>query len=281
MPLLDAGVAYCRAAARASGSHFYYALWLLPPVRREAMFAVYSFCRAVDDVVDNGRPAAAAQAELERWRQELAACYGGSPAHPVMQALRSAVARYQIPRRYLEEILTGMAWDLAPRRYATFSALEQYCDHVAGAVGLVAIRVFGCRRPESETFARHLGMAFQLTNILRDLDEDLSRGRLYLPQEDLARFGVSEDQLARRVYDPAFVNLMAFQCARARAYLGRARAAVTPQDRWALTPALAMAAVYERLLDRLEALRYDVFSHPIRLSPAQQLWCALAGALRP
>lgn len=245
------------------------------------MFAVYSFCRAVDDVVDSGGPPEAAQAELERWRRELAACCDGYPTHPVTQALRGVMTTYQVPRRSLEDLLTGMAWDLAGRRYATFADLAQYCDHVAGTVGLIAIRIFGCQRPESETVARCLGTAFQLTNILRDLNEDLDRGRLYLPQEDLARFGVSEDQLTRRAYDPAFVALMAFQSARARASFEQARAAVTPRDRWALTPALAMAAVYERLLDRLEAVGYDVFSRPIRLPAAQKLWLALAGALRP
>ena len=244
------------------------------------MFAVYSFCRAVDDVVDSGRPVEQAQQELDRWRQEITRCYEGWPAHPVTQALAPVVQRYQIPQGLFNDILTGMTWDLTPRRYATFAELEQYCYYVAGAVGLVAVRVFGCRRPESDAFARALGTAFQLTNILRDLAEDAVQGRVYLPQEDLARFGVTEAQIRRRDYDDRFAALMAHEADRARGYVSQARAAITRADRRALTPALAMAAVYERLLDRLEAVQYDVFSHPVRLSTTQKFLLAIQGALR-
>lgn len=277
---------YCRMAARASGSNFYYALWLLPPARREAMFAVYSVCRAVDDVVDSGRPAEQAQRELDRWRQELTACYEGWPVHPVTQALRDVIETYQIPRVLFEDLLTGMAMDLTPRRYATFAELERYCYHVAGVVGLIAIRVFGCRRPESETVARALGTAFQMTNILRDVAADATAGRVYVPQDDLARFGVSEEELRRlRGLSPQGTvpetvrALLAFEAARARQFLAQARAAVTREDRRALTPALAMAGVYEGLLGQLEAVRYDVFTQPVRLLAPRKLWLALRGAL--
>lgn len=292
MPLLgNAGAAYCRAAAKASGSSFYYALWLLPPARREAMFAVYSVCRAVDDVVDSGGPTARAEQELDRWRRELTCCYDGRPAHPITTALMPAVRRYGIPRPLFDDLLTGMAWDLVPRRYATFADLEQYCYRVAGSVGLIAIRVFGCRRPDSDEVARRLGTAFQLTNILRDLAEDAARGRLYLPQEDLARFGVQAAEL--RGLPPAtgpagrpqgtvpepVRALMAFEIARARTLFAQARAAITPPDRWALTPALAMAGVYEGLLDRLAAVRAAGLARPIRLARPRTLWLALRGAV--
>lgn len=279
MPLIDIGSAYCRAAARASGSNFYHALWLLPPPRREAMFAMYGFCRAVDDAVDAAPSADAAQQALARWRCELAACYEGWPAHPVAQALRAAVIAYDIPRQYPDDLLIGMAMDLTPRRYATFEELERYCYHVAGVVGLMAVRVFGCRRPERDPFARALGTAFQLTNILRDVASDAARGRIYLPQDDLARFGVTEDQLRQGRYNERFAALMAHQAARARDYFAKARAAITRDDRWALTPALAMAAVYERLLDRMAAVRYDVFAHPVTLSTPRKLALALRGAI--
>ncbi|MBI4226648.1 MAG: presqualene diphosphate synthase HpnD [Candidatus Omnitrophica bacterium] len=279
MPLIDIGSRYCRHVARASGSNFYYALWLLPPARREAMFAVYSFCRVVDDVVDSGGPAGEAVRELARWRREVAACYEGWPAHPVGQALRTVVTTYAIPRALPEDLLTGMSWDLAPRRVETFEELSQYCYYVAGVVGLIAIKVFGCRRPESQAFARALGAAFQLTNILRDVAADAARGRLYLPQEDLARFHVTESQIHDRRSDAAFAALMAFEAARARGLFAKARAAITREDRWALTPALAMAAVYERLLAAMARVRYDVFTHPIRLSTPRKLVLALAGAL--
>lgn len=280
MPLIDIGSRYCRRAARASGSNFYYALWLLPPARREAMFAVYGFCRVVDDVVDSGQPVQDATQELERWRHEVERCYEGWSAHPVGQALRTVVTTYHVPRPLVEDLLTGMSWDLTPRRFATFEELAQYCYYVAGVVGLIAIKVFGCRQPESEAFARALGTAFQLTNILRDVAADAARGRLYLPEEDLARFGVTAAQIHDGRYTAAFAALMAFEAARAKDYFRQARAAVTRADRRALTPALAMAAVYEQLLNRLAAVRYDVFTHPIRLSTPRKLALALTGALR-
>ncbi len=273
------GVAYCRRAARASGSNFYYALWLLSPARRDAMFAVYSFCRAVDDVVDSGRPVEMAQRELDRWGQEIARCYEGWSAHPITQALAPVVRRYQIPPSLFDDIVTGMAWDLTPRRYATFAELEQYCYYVAGAVGLIAIRVFGCRRPQSEIFARQLGLAFQLTNILRDVAEDAAQGRVYLPQEDLKKFRVSEAQMVSRQFSDSMSALLQFEGTRARQAFAAARAAITREDRWALTPALAMAVVYERLLDQMAAARFDVFSHPIQLPKIQKLCLAVRGAL--
>ncbi len=276
------GMAYCRRAARASGSNFYYALWLLPPARRDAMFAVYSFCRAVDDVVDSGAPVELAQQELERWRQEIARCYDERPAHPVTQALAPVVRRYQVPQSLFTDIVTGMSWDLTPRRYATFAELEQYCYYVAGAVGLIAIRIFGCRQPQSETFARQLGLAFQLTNILRDLAEDAAQDRVYLPQEDVKKFQVSERDfqgLSPAGTVPERVRtLLAFEGTRARQAFAAARAAITRADRRALTPALAMAAVYERLLDQIAAARFDVFSHPIQLPKLQKLSLAVRGA---
>lgn len=281
MPLIDIGSGYCRRTMRASGSNFYYALWLLPTVRREAMFAVYNFCRVVDDVVDGSQTVEQKTHELSKWSHEVEEIIHGWPSHPVGQALREIVRTYQIPRQYLDDLLTGMSWDLAPRRFATFADLEQYCYYVAGVVGLMAIKVFGCRRPESETFARALGTAFQLTNILRDVGGDAARGRVYLPQDELARFGVTEEHLRERRYDERFAALMAFEAARARGFFAQARAAITREDRWALTPALAMAAVYERLLDEMARVRYDVFTHSIRLSTPRKLALALAGALHP
>ncbi|OGX41346.1 MAG: squalene synthase HpnD [Omnitrophica WOR_2 bacterium RIFCSPHIGHO2_02_FULL_68_15] len=281
MPLIDIGSGYCRRIARASGSNFYYALWFLPPARREAMFAVYSFCRVVDDVVDGPLSVEQKSHELSRWRQEVEYCCIGWPAHPVGQALRTVVSTYGIPRPLLDDLLTGMSWDLAPRRFETFEELSQYCYYVAGVVGLIAITVFGCRRPESERFARALGTAFQMTNILRDVAGDAVRGRCYLPQEDLARFGVTEAQLRDRRYDDRFAALMAFEANRARSFFTQARAAITREDRRALTPALAMTAVYERLLDEMARVRYDVFTHPIRLSTPRKLCLAFRGALRP
>ena len=280
MPLgSSAGASYCRTVARRSGSNFYYALWLLPPARREAMFAVYSFCRAVDDVVDSGWPTELAYAELERWRQELAACYEGRPVHPIAQALVFAVRRYDLPKAYLDDLLVGMSWDLSPRRYATWDELERYCYHVAGVVGLMAVRVFGCRGPQRDDFAKALATAFQLTNILRDVGGDADQGRIYLPQEDMARFGVEASDIQAHRETPALTKLLAFEGARAREYFRRAYTVVMAQDRMALTPALAMAAVYERILGELERGGYAVFSRPVRLPTGRKLAVALGGAL--
>ena len=277
--IVDAGRLYCRRAVRESGSNFYYALWMLPPSRREAMFAVYSFCRAVDDVVDSGWPVDRASQELERWRQELTGCYEGWPAHPITQALAGVVRTFSIPRALLDDLLVGMSWDLAARRYETFEELERYCYHVAGVVGLMAIRVFGCRRPESEQFAQHLGTAFQLTNILRDIREDAARGRMYLPLEDLKRFEVSAEAVLRGAASDRLRRLLAFEGERAKAFFDRAQAAVSREDRRALAPALAMASVNRRILSRLEARRYAPGLSRVRLPIPEKMWLALRGAM--
>ncbi|MBI1953724.1 MAG: squalene synthase HpnC [Candidatus Omnitrophica bacterium] len=263
--------AYCRRVAGKSGSHFYQALWLLPPERREAMFAVYSFCRAVDDCVDEGKPADQARRELEGWRREADACFEGRPTHPITRALSGAVKRYNIPRQLLLDLIVGMEMDLEKKRYATFEELQAYCYHAAGVVGLMAVRVFGCRNPKSDEFAIALGTAFQLTNILRDAASDAQRGRVYLPEEDLKRF-------ANPALPEMVPELLAFECERARGWFAKAYAAVTAQDRWALTPALAMAAVYRRLLDRIESAGPAALAQPIRLSTGEKLSLALRGA---
>jgi phytoene synthase len=270
----DGSAAYCRRVAGKSGSHFYQALWLLPPERREAMFAVYSFCRAVDDCVDEGKPADQARRELAGWRREVAACCEGRPTHPIARALAGVVKRYRIPRQFLMDLIVGMEMDLEKKRYATFEELQAYCYHAAGVVGLMAVRVFGCRHPKSDEFAVALGTAFQLTNILRDVASDAQRGRTYLPEEDLKRFG--NPALSEMV-----PGLIAFECERARGYFAKAYAAVTAQDRWALTPALAMAAVYRRLLSRIAQSGGSFLSQPIRLAAHEKISLALKGAFFP
>ncbi len=270
----DGSAAYCRRKASASGSHFYQALWLLPPARRQAMFAVYSFCRAVDDCVDEAEPAGQAREELAQWRSEVAACYEGNPAHPIGRALAPVVRRYEIPRKFLEDLIVGMEWDLKKRRYGTWEELQQYCYRVAGVVGLVAVRIFGCRDPKSDEFAIALGTAFQLTNILRDVAADAQRDRIYLPEEDLKRF-------ANPALPEMVPGLVEFECDRARGYFAKAYSLVTPRDRWALAPALAMAAVYRRLLQRIAQSDGAFLSEPIRLPTAEKISLALKGALFP
>jgi phytoene synthase len=276
--------AYCTALAKRSGSNFYYSFFFLPPDRRDAMHAVYAFCREVDSVVDEPEPGSNPHDRLARWREELASLYRTErstvappvqPLSPVMTCLAEHIRRLGIPREYFDDIFAGVAMDLTIKRYATFRDLHQYCYRVASAVGLVCLKIFGARAPEAQTYAINLGIAFQLTNILRDLKTDGARGRIYLPMEDLTRFGHSEQDLLAGAYTPAFVNLMEFECRRAQEYYRAAEAALPEADRRALVPAEIMRAIYHTILDRIEACRYRVFSQRITLSPPHRLAVAL------
>jgi phytoene synthase len=276
--------AYCTALAKRSGSNFYYSFFFLPPDRRDAMHAVYAFCREVDSVVDEPEPGSNPHDRLERWREELASLYRterssvAPPVHPlspVMTCLGGHIRRLGIPREYFDDIIAGVAMDLTIKRYATFRDLYQYCYRVASAVGLVCLKIFGARAPEAQTYAINLGVAFQLTNVLRDLKTDGERGRIYLPMEDLTRFGHSEQDLLAGAYTPAFVNLMEFECRRAQEYYRAAEAALPEADRRALVPAEIMRAIYHTILERIEACRYRVFSRRITLSPPHRLAVAL------
>ena len=276
--------AYCTTLAKRSGSNFYYSFFFLPPDRRDAMHAVYAFCREVDSVVDEPEPGSNPHDRLARWREELAGQYRTerntvSPPvevlSPVMTCLGGHIRRLGIPREYFDDIIAGVAMDLTIKRYATFRDLYQYCYRVASAVGLVCLKIFGARAPEAQTYAINLGIAFQLTNILRDLKTDGARGRIYLPMEDLTRFGHSEQDLLAGAYTPAFVNLMEFECRRAQEYYRAADAALPEADRRALVPAEIMRAIYHTILERIEACRYRVFSRRITLSPPHRLAVAL------
>ena len=275
----------CRAVTKASRSNFTYAFLVLPKVQREALYAIYAFCRISDDLVDetdsagvagstSAAPVGAAE-RLRAWRVELDACFRGAASHPVTQRLAEVLRVFPIPRLYFEELLNGMEMDLLKTRYASFADLEQYCYRVAGVVGLMCIEVFGYTRPETRIYARHLGTAFQLTNVLRDLGRDGAGGRIYVPQDDLARFGCSEDDILSRRLTPAFRALMKFEVGRARTFYAAAREALPAEDRKSMLPAEIMRVIYNRLLAQIEARSYDVYSRPIRLSDAQRLLLAL------
>jgi phytoene synthase len=272
---------YCTALTKRSGSNFYYSFLFLPQARREAMHAVYAFCREVDSAVDDPAPGTDPRASLTRWRADLAAIYRpDEPLHdagvsPVMFCLSDHIRRLGIPQEYFDEIINGVEMDLAITRYATFQDLYTYCYRVASVVGLTCLKIFGARAPESQDYAVKLGIAFQLTNILRDIGPDGARGRIYVPQEDLARFGHSEDAILARAYTPAFISLMEFQCRRAQDYYRTAEAALPEADRHALLPAEIMRAIYHTILERIEAARYQVFSRRITLSPPRRLAIAL------
>ncbi len=278
-----------RALTRASRSNFSYAFLFLPRPKREALYAVYAFCRVTDDLVDEalasapaGGPAtggAAAESPLEQvkaWRAELDACFRGEARHPVTRRLAEVLRVFPIPQGYFEELLNGVEMDLTKSRYATFADLQQYCYRVAGVVGLMCIEIFGYREPATRRYAEHLGTALQLTNILRDLAPDAERGRIYLPQEDLRRFGYSEGDLLARRATPAFSRLMRFEVQRTRQFYAAARAVLPAVDRRNMLAAEIMAAIYGRILDRIETMGYDVFSARIRLSDAHRLWLALS-----
>ena len=275
---------YCTDLARRSGSNFYYSFYFLPQERRHAMHAVYAFCHEVDNAVDDPVPGSNPRTHLARWRADVAAIYraddGATASNPVIRCLADHIRRLGIPQEYFDEIIAGVEMDLTIHRYATFHDLFRYCYRVASVVGLVCLKIFGAQSPEAKTYAVNLGIAFQLTNILRDLKPDGQRGRIYLPAEDLTRFGYSEQELLTGAYTPAFVSLMEFQCRRAQEYYRAAAAALPDSDRRALLPAEIMHAIYHTILERIEAARYRVFDRRITLSPPRRLAVALGAWLK-
>ena len=267
--------AYCQEVTRRASSNFYYAFRLLPPARRAGLCAVYAFCRFVDGIADDaGRRDP--HGLLARWRDELGRVYDGAPAHPIGRALADTVRRFAIAPQPFLDLIRGVELDLTRRRYATFDELYEYCYLVASTVGLVCIEVFGHQHASAREYAVDLGVAFQLTNILRDVMEDAGRGRIYLPLEDLRRFDCREDDLLGGRYSPRVGALMAFECGRARAYYLRANGALAPEDRASLAPAEAMRLIYERLLARIEARHFDVFGPKITLPRYEKVTLALA-----
>jgi phytoene synthase len=245
---------------------FYYSFLVLPPRKRNAIIAVWDFCRAVDDAVDEEREKARAAEKLQGWRAELARCYNGAvPGTREGQALQPYVREFNLPRTPFEELIDGVEMDLDHARYATFQALAEYCRRVASTVGLICVEIFGYRDPATREYAVNLGMALQLTNIIRDVAVDLRNGRVYLPADDLARFGVCEADLRAGRMTPQVRALLAHQCARAREYYGRAAAAMPPRDARSLVAAEIMGAIYHEILQRIERAGYDVFSSRIRV----------------
>jgi phytoene synthase len=274
---------YCAAVTKRSGSNFYHSFLFLPPARRDAMYAVYAFCREVDSVVDDAPLGSDPREQLQRWRDELNAAYLGIATFPVTISLAEHVRRLEIPQKLFEELLAGVEMDLTTRRYATFDDLRLYCYRVASVVGLICLKVFGTRAPLASEYAINLGIAFQLTNILRDLGADAERGRIYLPQEDLTRFGYRDQDLLTRTYSPSFLELMRFECERTRKFYEAARRAaqlLPAADRRALTVAEIMRAVYARILGRIESSGYRVFGRRISLAPPYRLALAAGVWLR-
>ena len=270
---------------RKSRSNFYYAFLALPRARREALYAVYAFCRTVDDIADLGTDAAAQRAALAGWRRDIARCYDGTPPeHPIAVQLAEAVRRFALPRETLEAIVEGCEMDLQRTTYETFDELAPYCYRVASAVGLCCIEIFGYTDPRARQYAVDLGQALQWTNILRDVGVDARAGRIYLPRKDLSTFGVSVDDLRAGRYDEAFVALMAHGAARAREFYRRAEESFPRIDARSLVPARIMGAIYAALLEEIEARRFRVFGDrvtvPTRRKGAIALRCWAGARLR-
>jgi 15-cis-phytoene synthase len=272
---------YCRQKAAQSGSSFYYSFMFLPPPRRRAITALYAFCREVDDVVDETSDPGVAQAKLAWWHEQVHDAFTGTPQHPVALALQPVVAAFDLPEAHLQSVIDGMAMDLERSRYLDFAELEVYCHRVAGVVGLLSAEIFGYTNPATRQYARDLGIAFQLTNIIRDVGEDARRGRLYLPQEDLARHGVTAASILHGQGGDAFRALMAGQVALARDWYERAFASLPPEDRVAQRPGIIMAAIYRTLLDEIVRDDYGVLDHRVALTPLRKLWIAWKTARRP
>jgi phytoene synthase len=271
---------YCARLTRKSRSNFYYSFLFLSRDKREAMYAVYAFCRSVDDVADGSAPLAEKQGALESWRHELDQCYRGLPTHPITTKLAHSLQRFPIPKEYFDELIAGVEMDLTRNRYPTFHELYAYCYRVAGVVGLMCIEIFGYRNAKARDYAVNLGVALQLTNIMRDLKVDAERGRIYLPGDELARFGYGEDELMQGTYTPAFFDLMRFTADRTRQYFQNASQLLAAEDRRSLFAAEIMGAIYYRLLETIETSNYRVFDRTITLPTSQKLWIALSIWLR-
>ncbi|HXZ51420.1 MAG TPA: presqualene diphosphate synthase HpnD [Burkholderiales bacterium] len=265
---------YCQQKAAASGSSFYYAFLFLPPERRRAITALYAFCREVDDVVDEATDLQLAQARLAWWRTEIGRMFAGDPQHPVSRALAPALTPFGIDAARLNEIIDGVEMDLTQSRYLDFAGLERYCYRVASVVGMLAAGIFGYRDARTLDYARDLGIAFQLTNIIRDVGEDARRNRIYLPMEDLKAYGVTAADIAGARRSEGFVDLMRFQARRAEKFYDRALAALPDADRRAQRPGLIMAAIYRALLAEIERDGFRVLSARVSLTPLRKLWLA-------
>jgi phytoene synthase len=265
---------YVQDKAAASGSSFYYAFLFLPKPRRAAITAFYAFCREVDDVVDEVTDPGVAATKLAWWRTEVAQSFAGTPRHPVMQALMPHTAAYGIEARQLHEVIDGCQMDLDQTRYLDFAGLARYCHLVAGVVGEVAARIFGQTDPKTTTYAHKLGLALQLTNILRDVGEDALRGRIYLPVNELQKFDVKAHEILNRVHSERFVTLMKFQAARAHVAYDEALALLPLADRRTQKPGLMMASIYRTLLREIERDNFQVLNQRVSLTPVRKFWLA-------
>ncbi len=265
---------YCQKTVAKSGSSFYYSFLSLKEQKRDAIIALYAYCRAVDDVVDASAEAHIKKAKLDWWREEVNNLFQNTPQHPITKALLPVIEHYDLAQEYFLEILDGMEMDITIQRYASFKDLTLYCYRVASVVGLLSVGIFGYTDKNTLKYAHNLGLAFQLTNILRDIHEDIQHDRVYIPQDELKRFNVDESALRNAEYSDGFYELMKFQVERANQYYQQAFDLLPETDRHTQRAGLIMAAIYRALLDKITQRNYQVLSERISLTPIRKLWIA-------
>ena len=265
---------YCQQKTVQSGSSFYYSFLFLPQERRRAITALYAFCREVDDTVDECTDQSIARIKLAWWRTEISSMYAGKQSHPVTQALQPHLSAYNLQEKHMQAIIDGMEMDLDQTRYLDYPAMQRYCWHVASVVGILSASIFGVTNPKTLEYAEKLGLAFQLTNIIRDVGEDARKGRIYLPVNELQQFNVTAADLLNARHSDKFEALMRFQVERAQKVYDEAFALLPKEDRRAQRPGLMMAAIYRTVLDEIERDNFHVLTQRISLTPIRKLWLA-------
>ena len=270
---------YCQNKAASSGSSFYYSFLFLPANKRRAITALYAFCREIDDITDDVKDPNIVKIKLEWWRIDVHKIFDGTPEHLVNRELQNVIKEFNLSEELLLEIINGMQMDVDNTRYPDFEALEQYCYRVAGVVGLLSIEIFGYTNKQTQQYAKYLGNALQLTNIIRDIYEDAQRARIYLPENDLNQFNITASQIYTNNFpseqDKAnFKALIKRQCERAREYYNKAYQVLPAEDRYRQSTGLIMAAIYEATLDEIIRDDYQVLKHRIKLTPVRKLWIA-------
>jgi len=265
---------YCQDKAAKSGSSFYYSFIFLPEQQRQAITALYAFCREVDDIVDSDMDTTLKKTKLHWWKNEIDALYKHAPQHPVTRALQTALRHYDLPQEQFHEIIDGMLMDTEQVQYESFKSLALYCYRVAAVVGLLAAEIFGYQDRRTLKYAHDLGIAFQLTNILRDIGEDARHGRVYLPQDELSQFGVSNRDILQGKTSEQFIQLMQFQAQRARQYYESAYAHLPEADRYSQRAGIIMSAIYQNTLQEITNDGFRVLQHRIKLTPLRKFWLA-------
>lgn len=271
---------YCKDKTAKSGSSFYYSFFFLNKQQRKAITALYAFCREVDDIVDSDMDESIAHVKLQWWRDEISNLFQGHPHHPVSKALLPHIQSYDMAEEYFQEIIDGMQMDLERHYYATFEELSLYCYRVASVVGLLSAEIFGYQDRATLKYAHNLGMAFQLTNIIRDVHEDAIRQRVYIPDEDIQQFGMTREDILNLKDTEQFRKLLEFEYQRAQQYYEKAFNLLPETDRFSQRCGLIMAAIYRSTLEEVKADGFAVLKHRIVLTPARKIWLALGSLLK-